>query len=117
MAECLDKKEIFNYRLSRAQCAVECAFGILVAKCRCLKTELQVNPEHVDTIIRIVCLLHNIIIEKEGVNKTVAMMQITPEDHSNIRSSRRYNCAKQNACSTQDRFMQYFNAEGAIDFH
>jgi len=60
--------------------------------------------------------LHNIIIDKEGVNETVAMTQITPEDHSNVRSSRRYNRAKQNACSIRDRFMQYFNAEGAIDF-
>jgi hypothetical protein len=60
--------------------------------------------------------LHNIIIDKEGVNETVAMTQIKPEDHSNIRSSRRYNRAKQNACSLRDWFMQYFSAEGAIDF-
>ena len=108
------QKEIFNYRLSRAR-RTECAFGILVAKWRYLKSELQVNPEHVDTIIRTVCLLHNIIIDK-GVNETVAMTPITPEDHSNIRSSRRYNRAKQNACSIRDRFMQYFNAEGATGF-
>jgi len=110
------QKEIFDYRLSRARRAVECAFGILFAKWRCLKTELQVNPEHVDTIIRTLCLLHNIIIDKEGVNETVAMTQITPEDLSNVRSSRRYKSAKQNACSIRDRSMQYFNAEGATDF-
>jgi hypothetical protein len=109
------QKEIFNYRLSRARRTVECAFGILVAKWRCLKTELQVNPEHVDTVIRTVCLLHSII-DKEGVNETIAMTQITPEDHSNVTRSRRYNRAKQNACSIRDRFMQYFNAEGAINF-
>ena len=73
------QKEIFNYRLGRARRTVECAFGILVAKWRCLKTELQANPEHVDTIIRTVCLLHSIIIDKEGVNETVAMTQITPK--------------------------------------
>jgi len=38
------------------------------------------------------------------------MTQITPEDHSNVGSSRRYNRAKQNACSI------HFSAEGAIDF-
>jgi hypothetical protein len=110
------QKEIFNYRLSTARRTVKCAFGRLVAKWRCLKSELQVNPEHVDTIIRTVCLLHSIIIDKEGVNETVAMTQITPEDHSNVRSCRRYNLAKQNACSIRDRFMQYFNAERATDF-
>ena len=71
--------EIFNYRLSRAQRTVDCAFGILVAKWRCLKTELQANQEHVHTTIRTVCLLHCIIIDKEGVNETVAMTQITPK--------------------------------------
>jgi hypothetical protein len=88
------QKEIFSYRLSRPRRTVECAFGILVARWRCLKTELQVNPEHVDTIIT-VYLLHNIIIDKEGVNETGAMTQITPEDDSNVRSSNRYNRAKQ----------------------
>jgi hypothetical protein len=57
------------------------------------QNELQVNPEHVDTIIT-VCLLHNIITDREGVNETVAMTQTTPEDHCNARSSRRYNRAK-----------------------
>jgi len=38
------QKEISNYRLSRERRRVECAFGILIAKWRCLKTELQVNP-------------------------------------------------------------------------
>jgi hypothetical protein len=115
MAECLDKKKYLKYRLSRARRTVECAFGILVAKWRLLKTELQGNPEHVDTVIRTVCLLHNIIIDKEEVNVTVAMAQITPEDHNNVTSSRRYNRAKQNAY-IRDRFVQYFNAEGAIEF-
>ena len=110
------QKEIFNYGLSRARRTVEWAFGILVAKWRCLKTELQFTPEHVDTIIRNYCVLHNIGSDKEGVNETVAMTQITPEDHSNVRKSRRYNRAKQNACSIRDRFMQYCSAERATDF-
>jgi len=60
--------------------------------------------------------LHNIIIDKEGVNEAVAITQITPEDHRNVSSSRRYNPATQNTCSIRDRFMQNFNAEGAVDF-
>ena len=64
------QKEIFNYRLSRARRTLECAFGMLVAKLGCLNAELQVKPENVDTIIRTVCSLHNIIIDKEGVDET-----------------------------------------------
>nr|CAI5829768.1 unnamed protein product [Callosobruchus analis] len=59
------EERIFNYRLSRARRCVECAFGILVAKWRCLKTELQIAPDKVDIIVKCVCLLHNIIIDME----------------------------------------------------
>ncbi|KAJ8981185.1 hypothetical protein NQ317_014829 [Molorchus minor] len=82
-----DEQRIFNYRLSRARRCVECAFGILVAKWRCLKTELQVNPEHVDIIVQCVCLLHNIVIDKEGYTGNIH--DITPEKRVVI--SRRYN--------------------------
>ena len=111
------QKEISNYRLSTARRRAECAFGILLAKCRCLKTELQVNPEHVDTIIKTVCLLQNIIIDKEGVKEIDAMTQTTPEDHSNVRSSRSYSRAKQNACSTRDTFIQYLLLKGQPIFN
>ena len=75
---------------------------LLVAKWRCLKTGLQVNPDHVDNIIRTVCLLHNIFIDKERLKETVTLAQVTPEDHSNVRSSRRHNRAKENACRVRD---------------
>ena len=107
---------VFAYGLSRARRTVKCAFGILVANCRCLKTEFQVNPEHVDTIIRTVCLLHNIIIDKEGVNETVAMMQITPETTGMSEAQGATTVLNKNACSIRGRFMQYFNAEGANYF-
>ncbi|XP_026816456.1 protein ALP1-like [Rhopalosiphum maidis] len=58
------EERIFNYRLSRARRCVECAFGILVAKWRCLKTELQIDPNKIDIVVKCVCLLHNIIIDK-----------------------------------------------------
>jgi hypothetical protein len=43
------------------------AFGILVSKWRCLNSELQVLPDHVDKLVLTACLLHNLIIEKEGI--------------------------------------------------
>nr|CAH7740663.1 unnamed protein product [Callosobruchus chinensis] len=68
--------EIYNYRLSRARRTVECAFGILVSKWRCLKTELQVEPHHVDKLVLTACLLHNILIDKEGLDEGSAGRQL-----------------------------------------
>jgi len=56
--------ELYNYLHSRARRTVECAFGLFVSKWRCLKTELQVSPEHVDKLVSAACLLHNLIIDK-----------------------------------------------------
>lgn len=56
----------FNQKLSSVRRVVECAFGILVTKWRALKTEIQTNPEHTEVIIKAMCLLHNIIIDKDG---------------------------------------------------
>lgn len=58
------QKKTFNYRSSKAWRMIECTFGILVSKWRCLKTELQIN-------FIIICLLYNIIIDKEGLDETL----------------------------------------------
>lgn len=110
------QKEIFNYRLSRARRCVECAFGILVSKWRCLKTELQVDPHHADKIVKTACLLHNIIIDKEGLDEAVFTEssinhQIVFNGNMNLR---RYNRARQQAYDIRDKFKQYFNGPGAV---
>ncbi|XP_052889641.1 putative nuclease HARBI1 [Anopheles moucheti] len=60
---------VYNYYLSKTRRTVECAFGMLVSKWRCLKTELQVNPNHVDTIVKTTCLLHNILLMEECLDE------------------------------------------------
>ncbi|XP_058122821.1 uncharacterized protein LOC131293771 [Anopheles ziemanni] len=44
------QKEFFNEKLSSSRNVVECAFGLLVAKWRCLKTEIQLDPDNVDKV-------------------------------------------------------------------
>uniref|UniRef100_A0A8C5MR24 DDE Tnp4 domain-containing protein n=1 Tax=Leptobrachium leishanense TaxID=445787 RepID=A0A8C5MR24_9ANUR len=57
---------VFNGRLSKARQVAECAFGILTNKWRILQNAIEVNPKFVDNIVKCICLLHNIVIDKEG---------------------------------------------------
>lgn len=108
------EREIFNYRLSRARRTVECAFGILVSKWRCIKTELQVHPSHVDTIVKCVCLLHNIVIDKEGITD-LSFPEVNIENESTTkRGVRCFNRSRRAAYEIRDAFTQYFNTRGAI---
>lgn len=53
---------------TNARQVVECAFGILSSKWRLLLKAIEVNPDRADVIIKCICLLHNIIIDKEGIH-------------------------------------------------
>jgi len=112
--------EVYNYRHSQARRTVECAFRILVSKWRCLKTEQQVSPEHVDKLFSAACLLHNFITDKEGIDEAT-LQKIKSSDtaeggKSANRRPRRYNRAKREAYNIRERFKIYFNREGAVDF-
>nr|CAH7740486.1 unnamed protein product [Callosobruchus chinensis] len=112
--------EIYNYRLSRARRTVERAFGILVSKWRCLKTDLQVEPHHVDKLVLTACLLHNILIDKEeldeGVLQKIDSTNIVENARSTVTGPRCYNRAGRDAYYIRDQFKIFFNTVGATDF-
>ena len=60
-----DDRREFNRRISRVCQCIQCAFGILAAKWRCLKTEL--SPAKVDNVAKACCILRYLIIDKEGL--------------------------------------------------
>lgn len=62
------EQEYFNMRLSRARRVIECAFGILTAKFRILWKPIETSPILADKIIKCVCILHNMILDIEGIN-------------------------------------------------
>lgn len=107
------EERIFNYRLSRARRCVECAFGIMVSKWRCLKTELQIDPEKVDIIVKCVCLLHNLIIDKEGLG----YQDMDFESVHDVPVSRRFNHYGRSANNARETLKSYFvSRAGEIPF-
>lgn len=56
----------YNKRLSKARATVECSFGRLCQKWRIFSTTIQQRPEKAELIVKAACILHNVIIDKEG---------------------------------------------------
>lgn len=73
-----EHQEQSNYKLSSVRRVIECTFGITVAKWRVLKTEIQCKHDKVDLLVKCVCLLHNIVIGKEGSAEVEPSVQVKP---------------------------------------
>lgn len=78
-------EEYFNIRLSRARRTVECAFGLIYSKWRVLATAIQTSVDVADDIVKCICLLHNIIIDREGMehilSEITTLQQINTTQH------------------------------------
>jgi hypothetical protein len=100
------EEEVFNKRLAKARQVVECSFGILSTrnKWRLLLKLTEVNPERADDIIQCVCLLHNIIIGKEGIHDLPAQ---TEPNNRNVNN--RFTTVGENRSATRDSFKAYFS--------
>jgi len=79
-----DRRHNFNEHLSRARKTVECAFGILYSKWRIISKTIETEVELADKTVKCICVLHNTITEKEGVERhltdvTVQSKSVTGE--------------------------------------
>lgn len=52
-------KKIYNYRTSRARRIVENAFGILAARFRIYRTQINMSTKNIESVVRATCVLHN----------------------------------------------------------
>lgn len=102
-------KEYFNARLSRARRCVECAFGILYAKWRILGTAIQTSTYVADDIVKCICLLHNIIIDREGIEHHLQEANLTKPGNIRAENIRPGNIGRPNqvAKEIRDLFKTY----------
>ncbi|GFO07823.1 protein antagonist of like heterochromatin protein 1 [Plakobranchus ocellatus] len=103
------EEECFNKRLSRSRKTVECAFGILVLKWGILDKPIKADTELVDRIVKCVCILRNVIIDKDGMDHNYTKTEQTRSDSSVMwnRCGRPSNEAK----TTRDIFTAYFSQQ------
>lgn len=125
-----DEKRVFNYRLSRARRVVENVFGILASRYGVLQSQIKLQPQHIDTVVLACCALHNFL-RKESPGKYTpsdSLDREDPETHkiqdglrvgeSNIASMSRAQArnATEEAKLIRDRFKNYFNNEGRVEW-
>ena len=73
-----------------------------------------------DKLVLTACLLHNLIIDKEGIDEAT-VQKITSSNTAEggasvIRGPRRYNRATRESYNIRERIKLYFNGEGAVNF-
>lgn len=104
-----DSRRIFNKRLSRARVTIECAYGIMTNKWRIFLKAIETDTKHAKLIIKVGCLLHNIVREKDGNNdpdfRRYMHSRSTPNQ---VITSRRNNRATLRAIDIRNQFKDYF---------
>lgn len=103
-------KRIFNYRLSRARRYIECTFGILANKWRILHRPLNVDSTLAEDIVRVCCVLHNFVRDRDGIRieDTLIVEGLLDMDPAGRPTSRL-------ASNVRDMFAKYFiSSEGAV---
>uniref|UniRef100_A0A8C3PC11 Putative nuclease HARBI1 n=1 Tax=Chrysemys picta bellii TaxID=8478 RepID=A0A8C3PC11_CHRPI len=105
-------KERFNYRLSRCQMTVECAFGRLKGRWRSLYGKLDLAENSIPTVISACCALHNIC---EG--KDESFTQAWPSEVQHLEAefaqpeNRAITGAQRGAARIRDALREQFEAE------
>lgn len=106
-------KRVFNYRLSRARRFIECTFGILANKWRIFHRPLNVEQDLAELIIKVCCLLHNFVRERDGFRFEDTL---TVDGFDEMQCVPRMNPGR-TATTVREHFANYFmSAEGQLPF-
>lgn len=110
------QQRVFNYRLSRARRYVECTFGILANKWRVFHRPLNVQYNFATDIIKACCVLHNFVINRDGITTTEELM--IEENFVNLQQSEDDEFPNNtNPVNIRNEFCKYFNSDiGALSW-
>lgn len=84
----------FNECLSRCRKTVECAFGKLCSKWRLLSKCIETTVDLLDEIVKCMCVLHNTIMDREGVEQIQTETVVCAKQNRVISPGRPSNEAK-----------------------
>jgi len=115
------RKNVFNYRLSRARRVIENVFGILSARVRIFRKPLVASVSSATRIIKATTCLHNFIIEEElklpytqrrytTLNAHERQLHIGIEDEETCNRSR----PRKSSAQIRDDFATFFETTGAV---
>ncbi|XP_045495350.1 protein ALP1-like [Colias croceus] len=102
-------KSRFNYKLSTTRVGIECTFGMAASKFRILLKSIETSEENAITIVKAICILHNIIIHMDGKQSEIT---VTNRQLNNrlmrIQSNTSNNRATRTAINAREKFTAYF---------
>lgn len=92
---------------------MENAFGLLVARWRLLKTEINAKPEHVELYTKACCVLHNYLQSAENVNFQV---EVDPETDSlpSVTLSQSSGRSSHDGIRIREQLKDYFMCENVL---
>lgn len=113
------RKNVFNYRLSRARRVIENVFGILSARMRIFRKPLVASVSSATRIIKATTCLHNFIIEEELKLPYTQRRYTTLHErqlHTGIEDEETFNRSRPTKSSAQirDDFATFFETTGAV---
>lgn len=98
---------IFNYRLSRARRMVESTFGMIAARFRVLRTNIELSEKSTINCILAICVLHNWLLTIEPIGGREII--INEASNQAIENSNENNSTDE-AKEIRDKFKRYFSS-------